>query len=223
MRLAAKVLSPDWDAPQISARPVLGIPVGPFLERASERARRHLEWVVERMVAQGWQVKRVEAMPDFAEIEARHKALVAAEAAAVHAKWYAEHAARYHPTTAELIARGRTIPEPVVEQARRGRAALRAELMRLMDEHAVNLWLCPAAIGAAPRGLASTGDPIMNLPWTYSGLPVITLPADTTNDRLPLGIQLIGKWFRDAELLEWAVELEASLKTIQPASPPALI
>ncbi|MCZ7669145.1 MAG: hypothetical protein M5U34_19120 [Chloroflexi bacterium] len=30
---------------------------------------------------------------------------------------------------------------------------------------------------ALPAGLESTGDPVMDLPWTYAGLPTLTLPA----------------------------------------------
>ena len=80
-----------------------------------------------------------------------------------------------------------------------------------MDRHGVDLWLAPAAVGPAPAGLERTGDPIMNLPWTYAGLPALTLPAGTIDD-LPMGLQLVGRWYKDEVLLGIAQQIEAFLQ-----------
>ncbi|GIS67275.1 MAG: hypothetical protein CM1200mP6_03430 [Anaerolineaceae bacterium] len=45
-----------------------------------------------------------------------------------------------------------------------------------MDRDQIDLWISPSAPGVAPHGLDSTGDPVMNLPWTHSGLPTIGIP-----------------------------------------------
>ena len=37
-------------------------------------------------------------------------------------------------------------------------------------------WL-PAALGTAPEGLASTGDPLMCTLWTFLGMPALSLPT----------------------------------------------
>lgn len=78
-----------------------------------------------------------------------------------------------------------------------------------MTAHGIDLWLSPAAPGPAPLGLANTGDPIMNLPWTQAGLPTITLPAGLSEQGLPLGLQVTGKWYQDEALLSWAGEMLA--------------
>jgi Asp-tRNA(Asn)/Glu-tRNA(Gln) amidotransferase A subunit family amidase len=100
-----------------------------------------------------------------------------------------------------------------LEQALRGREKLRTELTMLMAEHGVDLWLSPGAPGAAPLGLESTGNPVMNLPWSHSGLPTLCLPAGRNTAGLPLGLQVAGRWYGDETLLEWAIELEACLQT----------
>ena len=92
-----------------------------------------------------------------------------------------------------------------------GRARLRHALTSLMDTRHFDLWLSPAATGPAPVGLDSTGDPIMNLPWTHAGLPTLALPAGDDDDGLPLGIQLAGRWDRDETLLAWGRGLEEAL------------
>ncbi len=82
-----------------------------------------------------------------------------------------------------------------------------------MEQYGIDLWLCPAAPGPAPVGLTSTGNPIMNLPWSHSGLPTLTLPAGTW-DGLPLGVQLVGRWYQDERLMAQAALLEPDLSRL---------
>src|SRR5262245_34632282 len=70
--------------------------------------------------------------------------------------------------------------------------------------------LVPAALGAAPRGLESTGDARMNYPWTALGTPAISIPMATVNG-LPLGLQLTADRGDEARLLRTAVAVERSL------------
>ena len=72
-----------------------------------------------------------------------------------------------------------------------------------------------------------TGNPIMSLPWTHSGLPSITVPADTIPFvappgkapcpdteggkgaiLLPIGVTLAGRWGEDERLLGLAADVE---------------
>ncbi len=64
--------------------------------------------------------------------------------------------------------------------------------------------LCPAATGPAPKGLETTGDPIFNGLWTYSGSPCISLPLLTSQEGLPMGVQLVGARGNDARLMRTA-------------------
>jgi Asp-tRNA(Asn)/Glu-tRNA(Gln) amidotransferase A subunit family amidase len=66
--------------------------------------------------------------------------------------------------------------------------------------------LSPSATGEAPRGLASTGDPIFGLTWTLMHGPAITLPVFTGPAGLPIGAQVTGPLGGDARTLiaaEW--------------------
>jgi Asp-tRNA(Asn)/Glu-tRNA(Gln) amidotransferase A subunit family amidase len=64
--------------------------------------------------------------------------------------------------------------------------------------------LCPAALGGAPQGLASTGDPIMQTVWSFAGLPALSLPLLNLSGNLPLGVQAVGSHRNDARLLRSA-------------------
>lgn len=203
-------LDPDWQNAE-TAPPVLGVPDGPYLAQATPEGLAYFENVIYQLQQAGFAVRGVPAMPNFAEIDARHRDLVAIEAAAVHAAWYARFAHLYHPKTAVLIEKGQNLPAARRNEALNGRSSLRSILHDLMDTHAIDLWLSPAAPGAAPDGLDSTGDPVMNLPWTHAGLPTVTLPAGKNGAGLPLGLQLAARWGQDAALLSWAARLETFL------------
>ena len=209
---AAAVLLDGWRGePPAAGRPALAVPDGPYLERASAEGRAAFEAVVARLERAGLPVRRVSAMPDFADVDARHRLLVAADAAAVHARWYERHGARYHAETRALVERGRAADSAQVARALDGRARLRGELHALMAREAIDAWLSPAAPGPPPLGLGATGDPVMNLPWTHAGMPALALPAGTDAQGLPVGLQLAARFGDDEELLAWGRSVAAAL------------
>jgi Asp-tRNA(Asn)/Glu-tRNA(Gln) amidotransferase A subunit family amidase len=69
--------------------------------------------------------------------------------------------------------------------------------------------LTPAAPGAAPKGLSSTGDPAFCTLWTLCGMPALSLPLMQGESGLPLGVQLVGARGADARLLRTARWLAA--------------
>jgi Asp-tRNA(Asn)/Glu-tRNA(Gln) amidotransferase A subunit family amidase len=67
-----------------------------------------------------------------------------------------------------------------------------------------------SAPGAAPKGLASTGDPRFNRLWTLLGVPCVNIPAYVA-DGLPVGVQVIARFGDDAGALQGARFVEAAL------------
>jgi Asp-tRNA(Asn)/Glu-tRNA(Gln) amidotransferase A subunit family amidase len=219
--LAARLLCIDWKPgtedllatrhSSLAPKPTLGIPEGPYLERISKEGLAHFSQTVARLEAAGLAVKPVAALADFEAIYTRHNLLVAAEAAQIHMDWFSQFGELYHWKTAELIQRGQRVTEEELAGARNGRLQLRQELMTLMAEHDLDLWISPPALGAAPEGLDSTGDPVMNLPWTHAGLPTLTIPAGSNTIGLPLGLQVTGHWFEDELLMVQGRMIERAL------------
>ena len=63
--------------------------------------------------------------------------------------------------------------------------------------------LAPAALGPAPEGFGSTGDPIFNGLWTLCGTPAVTIPV-LESAGLPMGVQVVGRRGDDGRLLRTA-------------------
>jgi Asp-tRNA(Asn)/Glu-tRNA(Gln) amidotransferase A subunit family amidase len=203
--MAAGVLCAGWAGLPVDSAPlVLGVPLGPYLQKTDPEMLAHFETVLQKLAQVGFEICRVEVMPNFDDIRAQHLNLTAAEAAIIHRDWFEQYADLYHPKTAGLIQQGQQVSAEQLAAYRAGRAELRQTLTAVMTEHGLSAWVTPAAVGPAPLTLESTGDPVMNLPWTYAGLPALNLPAGFAANGLPLGLQLVAGWQEDEKLLDWA-------------------
>ena len=71
--------------------------------------------------------------------------------------------------------------------------------------------IAPPALGAAPEGIASTGDPGCCTLWSLVGFPAINLPIGLEAHGLPLGMQLAASANADDALLGVAQWCERAL------------
>jgi Asp-tRNA(Asn)/Glu-tRNA(Gln) amidotransferase A subunit family amidase len=76
----------------------------------------------------------------------------------------------------------------------------------------VDVVLTYSAPGAAPKGLASTGDARFNRLWTLLGVPCVNVTADVTDGGLPVGVQIIARLGEDAKALAAARIVEDALR-----------
>lgn len=144
-----------------------------------------------------------------------HRALVAAEAVQSHRELFSRFGELYPVKLRQLIEFGQTVGPALLEEIESHRERTKAALDELLGEW--DVVISPSAPGAAPHGIEATGDPRMNLIWTYAGLPTLTLPAALDGQGLPLGIQLTGTRMQDAALLAAGVVVESGLGfTAQP-------
>jgi len=211
-RALAALLCSDWREYDSDRRPILGVPQGPYLDRASVAAREHFTQVCSLLGQAGYEVRSVELFSDLEALVETHYRIVAAEAARVHASWFARFADRYHQKTRQLIEQGAGVSDSDLAELLGSLPRLRSRVTEAMARHQIDLWISPAAPGGAPEGLQSTGDPIMNLPWTHAGLPTLSVPAGSSSAGLPIGLQIAGGWWQDEKLLHWGIALEGTLR-----------
>ena len=206
---AAAVLCDGW-RPSTAPPPVLGIPVGPYLGRAAPVAQTEFAQHVAGLSAAGYVIREVPELADMDEVEQHLIAISRYEAARVHSRWFAEYADLYKPATAALIRQGQAVTQDDYEYAKTAAGTVGRRLADSATAAGIDCWLTPAATGMAPLGLASTGDPVMSIPWSLCGLPAIALPAGAVAG-LPVGVQVVAATGADELLLHWATGLERAL------------
>ena len=101
------------------------------------------------------------------------------------------------------------IPPADYDEARRAANRGRKALAKLFDE--VDVLLTFSAPGAAPKGLASTGETRFNKLWTLMGVPCVNIPATIADGGLPVGVQVIARFGNDAGALAAARFVEQAL------------
>jgi aspartyl-tRNA(Asn)/glutamyl-tRNA(Gln) amidotransferase subunit A len=104
-----------------------------------------------------------------------------------------------------LIEEGFAVSETDWQSALESQAASREWIRELFAE--VDVLVTPASVGPAPD-VSTTGDPVMNSPWSFCGFPTVTFPMGLSDEGLPVGVQLIGKPDEERELLEAAIWCE---------------
>lgn len=212
LRRGAEVLVDGWaEDGVLSCLPRLGIPQGPYLAQAAPEGLSAFEDQVRQLQGSGFSVRHVPVLDDIDAVNERHGRIQAAEMALEHAAWMDAHLNDYRPRTREILLRGRQIDGRELEVARSGCRRLRSELEAAMQAAGVDLLISPAARGPAPRGLQSTGDPVMNLPWTHTGMPAVSLPGGWVAG-LPVGLQCVARYGQDERLLAQAGALAACLR-----------
>ncbi|HYM12063.1 MAG TPA: amidase [Bryobacterales bacterium] len=188
--------------------PRLGVPAAlPELDPA-------MEWefrlTATRLRAAGLRVETIELPPDFAKLRAASKLINDYEGARTHRERWREHGLRIGWKLAQMVAEGLRIPSEEYAAALGTVAQVKQEMAKMFEQ--VPVILTPAAPGPAPAGLASTGDPRMNSPWTALGVPAISIPMPA-GDGLPLGLQMTAGAGRDGFLVAVAGELEPQMNT----------
>ncbi len=210
MQLAASQLCQNWRKVEIQIPddlPTLGVPEGPYLDQASTEGLTAFEHQLELLKQAGYTIRHVKALEEIDTINRQHLRLVFAEMAHVHSDWFTHYEPLYRPRTASAIREGRDVSAEELTALRASPVKVRTELETLMAQAEIDMWVCPSAPGPAPKGITSTGSPLMNLPWTHAGMPAISLPAGYAANNLPLGLQCIGAIMADETLLQWTASL----------------
>ena len=214
-RRVASSLCGDWnESISLNRKPILGIPEGPYLEAASDSALAHFNAMCDLLADAGYKLRRIHVLGNIQEVRDRHDVIIAADAARVHQEWFKKYENLYSSKLTELIRRGQSITDAQLQDALSAREIFRAEMTQAMNENNIDLWISPPSIGPAPKGLDNTGEPAMNLPWTQVGFPAVNVPVEKGPDGLPIGLQVIGKWNMDEELLDWAEDIEKVVRRL---------
>jgi aspartyl-tRNA(Asn)/glutamyl-tRNA(Gln) amidotransferase subunit A len=192
------------------AAPRLGLVRSFFYDHAEEEMRRHIDEIVARLRQAGAEIEEVNIPPSFATIVDNARILMAVETADYHRDHFAAHKDKYRAGIRGMIGTG------LATDSAEYRRALDVRLQQISEMEPVlrgaDALIMPTITGAAPHGLCSTGNPVMQGPWTIMGVPSISLPSGLSQSGLPLAVQLAGAAKSEARLLATAQWCESVLK-----------
>jgi Asp-tRNA(Asn)/Glu-tRNA(Gln) amidotransferase A subunit family amidase len=187
------------ELPLVDARPRIGLclthdwrEVTPAVGAAMGQAARALG-------ANGAHVGEADMPASFAALRDAHAAILGYESARNLAHEHREHAAQLSPRLRGELEAGAQITATRYDSAQRCAHSCRLALAELFGDY--DVLLAPSAIGEAPAGLESTGNPVMNLVWTLLHVPCVNVPFARGPLGLPIGVQVIGRRGDDARTL----------------------
>ncbi|HEX6350925.1 MAG TPA: amidase [Candidatus Dormibacteraeota bacterium] len=147
--------------------------------------------------------------PDRERMHAAGHTILLVEAYQFHARWMDEVPDRYGADVLALLRQGAEVPRERYVAALLEQAYVRAEAEATLSE--IDALLVPVAPYTAPLiGQQLERGTLLGFtrPFNTTGHPVIALPAPS--DGLPVGIQVVGRFGRERELVEVAMALEAA-------------
>lgn len=163
---------------------------------------------VKRLREQGVEVDELPAPDGWLKLQAAAQTINRYEGARSQRERFEQFGERMGRKLAALIGEGLRMPQSEYEDARSQVEQMKVEINSIFWEYPAIL--TPAALGPAPEGLESTGDPSSNAPWTALGVPAVAVPLPVAAG--PCGVQVTGAWGRDDALVSVAAQLEKFLR-----------
>jgi aspartyl-tRNA(Asn)/glutamyl-tRNA(Gln) amidotransferase subunit A len=189
----------------------IGVPTAFYVDDLDSEVARILDETVAVFKREGAEIVKVE-LPDQRQLSSASQLVLAVEAAAFHKRWLIERPQDYGPQVLMRLQNGLTVPAITYLEAMRWRGpALSAHTTATAGVDAV---IAPVSPVPAPTIAESDvgGGPdaeavIQRLtrftrPVNYLGVPSLSIPSGFTRAGLPVGMQLIGRSFDEATLLQ---------------------
>jgi aspartyl-tRNA(Asn)/glutamyl-tRNA(Gln) amidotransferase subunit A len=142
--------------------------------------------------------------PSFADVLSQHKLVMAVQAAKYHGERLRRHPDDYPPRITELIEEGLRHTATEYLAAAENMTQMSIEMDWFIKYKAI--LVTPATTDLAPDA-STTGNPAFNSPWSYTGLPTVSVPI-AWSDGLPFSIQIIGDEYGEARVFRVAARLE---------------
>ncbi len=210
--------APDFVAAldQLQGAPRIGFARAYFLDESEEVTRADVLRVAGLLGEAGATVEDVDIGIDFADGYRAHTVVQRAELAEWHEPLYKANPSLYQATTIENIEDGYRHSAIDFVRANGVRQQMRDAATAAMAPY--DVLMMPTASGPAPHDITRTGDTRFQSPWSFTGLPSITLPTGLAPNGLPTAVQLVGKRFDEGRLLAAAQWVERTL-AVQQAPP----
>ncbi len=189
---------PDLHEPQ----PRLAVFRGHQWDRAAPETVFAIQQTVRRLRDRGAHIVELQVPEGFAELSKARVVINGYERARALAWELQHHAKQLSRAMLRVVTDGQACSYDSYLAAMARVECWRGRIAEIAGSH--DAILTAAVCGEAPIGLASTGDASFQEIWSMLHLPAITLPLATGPSGLPVGVQMVGRRFGDAGLLQLA-------------------
>jgi Asp-tRNA(Asn)/Glu-tRNA(Gln) amidotransferase A subunit family amidase len=200
-----------------SSPPRVGICPSPHWPDAHPETVAAMVDAEDRLAAAGAKIARIDLPPHFADVLDAQWTILKFEIARTLTPERENQADGLSAGLTAIIDDGLALPVTDYRAALELAHRCRAEMEPVFE--AFDVLLTPSAASEAPEGLTATTDLLFQRLWTILHLPCLTLPGFTGPSGLPVGVQLVGRFGRDAELLSAAAWCERVLIPNGPKMP----
>lgn len=200
---------PDFTRPHAGA-PRVGLCRTPRWQDADDPTHATVERAAAQLAAAGARISDFELPAGSERLFDEHGKIMGYESARALAWEYLNHPGEISTTLRPRLDEGWQLPREAYDAARSLTRACRRRLADQMRDY--DFLLTPGAPGEAPDNLDTTGSSVFNRVWTLFGVPCVTLPCGAGPRGLPLGVQLVGRFDDDVELLAWAHWVEHTIE-----------
>lgn len=179
---------------------------GFFEQHASSEVRAAFSRSLQSLSHSGYSTHEVTLPDTFAEMHQMHRHLMAYDMAMNHGESWRSAPEMYGPRVGSLIDEGRRISRTSYDAALQHQARFRVDMNQCIPTGTIAL--TPSTPTSAPNR-STTGDPQFNSVWSYSGLPSATIPCGVDSHGLPCGLQIVGAFGADRQVLNFAKVAES--------------
>ena len=185
----------------------VGVPREYFFDDVDTEVLSAVRGAISTLEELGAQVSDV-SLPHIDEAPAAVNAIMLPEALAYHRRWLAERPQDYGEDVRRRLEMGLLYPTVSYIEAQRLRSLIAEEWReRVFDR--VDLLAVPTTPMPAPRLEEADVEATLTLvrftsPFNLAGLPAVSVPCGFTSGGLPIGLQLVGRWFEEGTVLRAA-------------------
>jgi len=184
-----------------------------FMEEADEPIRRVTQAAVRLLGDGGAQIEPIGLPESFAHVHEMHRRIMAVEAAAFHRRQFEAHRDAYGPIISAMLDEGLATSAVDYAEALSHQREFRRRIAATFNAaEPFDALVMPATDTAAPARLDTTGDSRFQAPWSYSGLPVVSIPCGLACDGMPAALQFVGPPEQEAALLRVAQWCEEQIR-----------
>jgi aspartyl-tRNA(Asn)/glutamyl-tRNA(Gln) amidotransferase subunit A len=192
---------------------VLGVPTHYYFDNVDPEIEMAVRQAIALLEGEGAVVKEV-AIASIEYTLAAEFAITLPEASSIHQRSLRATPDLYEPDVRLFLELGEMIPGTTYLKAQRARGLIKRGFRRAFEEHGLTALLTPMMPRTAPRHgqvtytAGGVEEPItlacvrLASPTNLSGLPSLTVPCGFSGAGLPIGLQIIGRPFDEASVLQ---------------------